>query len=441
MKGKSSLVHPILFAIYPVLALLSRNRGQVEVEDAVRPLIVSILIMSLLLALSYLIFRDLPRATIFVSLILLAVFLYGHLYDGLKDLGLSGTIIVRHRYLVPSIVMLLAVIGWRLIHFESSQQMTLVMTAVGMALVLQPLIQFTLYSFESRSLRSSLSAQAADCSLTKGTSQNYPDIYLVTLDAYARDDILDEYHGYDNSTFIDELESLGFYVARGSLSNYPHTEMSLASLLNMDYIQAFPEAYSEDSDNREGVLTLLNNSKLVRELECLGYSIVAFETGVYWTEWTEAHYYFSDDSDDENQIKDQILLAGISRFESFLIRNSIGRAYLDLAANLVESDSLEAIDGIEERRKRILFALDQLKKVPNLPSPKFVFVHILSPHAPFVFGPNGEETNIADFETDLPENDIVLRAYADQVNFLNSKVIDSVEAILDSSRADPIIVL
>lgn len=441
MKGRSSLIHTILFAVYPVLALLSRNRGQVQIGDALRPLLISLAIMSLLLAVSYLIFRDLSRATIFASLILLTVFLYGHFYDGLKDLGLSGSIIVRHRYLIPSIVILMTLIGWKLVHFESSQQMTLVMTAVGMALVLQSLIQFTLYSLEARSLKSSLSGQPADCSLTNGILQNYPDIYLVILDAYARDDILDKYHGYDNSPFIEELESLGFYVARGSLSNYPHTEMSLASLLNMDYIQAFPDAYSEDSDNREGVVALLNNSKLVQELECLGYSIVAFETGAYWTEWTEAHYYFSDDSNEEGQIRDQILLTGITRFESLLVRNSIGRAYLDLAANLIESESLEAIDGIKERRNRILFALDQLKKVPNLPSPKFVFVHILSPHAPFVFGPNGEETNIADFETDLPENDTVLRAYADQVNFLNSKVVDSVRAVLESSRDEPIIIL
>lgn len=40
-----------------------------------------------------------------------------------------------------------------------------------------------------------------------------PDVYLIILGAYLRDDILLEVYQYDNSEFIDALTELGFYVA------------------------------------------------------------------------------------------------------------------------------------------------------------------------------------------------------------------------------------
>lgn len=64
-------------------------------------------------------------------------------------------------------------------------------------------------------------------------------------------------HGYDNTPFLGELERRGFYIARGSLSNYRHTELSIATVLNMDYMQAFPEAYDPNSNNRMGIVAFI----------------------------------------------------------------------------------------------------------------------------------------------------------------------------------------
>ena len=41
-------------------------------------------------------------------------------------------------------------------------------------------------------------------------------------------------------------------------------------------------------------------------------------------------------------------------------------------------------------RERIRFSLTQLPEVARDPQPTFVFAHLLGPHPPFVFGPNGE---------------------------------------------------
>src|SRR5262249_55856944 len=67
-------------------------------------------------------------------------------------------------------------------------------------------------------------------------SETTPDVYYIILDGYARADTLKRECQFDNSEFLEQLRSRGFYVADQSCSNYPMTFMSLASSLNMSYL-------------------------------------------------------------------------------------------------------------------------------------------------------------------------------------------------------------
>ena len=58
------------------------------------------------------------------------------------------------------------------------------------------------------------------------------------MDAYERSDILLEMHGFDDSHY-PKSAALGFLIPTASISNYRFTALSMASMLNMDYIQAF----------------------------------------------------------------------------------------------------------------------------------------------------------------------------------------------------------
>jgi len=63
-----------------------------------------------------------------------------------------------------------------------------------------------------------------------------PNVYYIIADAYARNDVLQKIHGYDNSRFIEALKKRGFYTAEKAYSNYPITFMSIASTLEMNYL-------------------------------------------------------------------------------------------------------------------------------------------------------------------------------------------------------------
>ena len=73
--------------------------------------------------------------------------------------------------------------------------------------------------------------------LTYASNLDYkPDVYYIIFDAYPRSDQLLEHFGYDNREMIAFLEDNQFYVAHKSHANYPMTPLSLASSMNMQYM-------------------------------------------------------------------------------------------------------------------------------------------------------------------------------------------------------------
>ncbi len=71
-----------------------------------------------------------------------------------------------------------------------------------------------------------------------GPMAEHRDIYYVLLDRYASEQSLRRFFGFDNSKFCDELEKRGFVVDRKAITSYPMTSTSMASTLNMRYLNS-----------------------------------------------------------------------------------------------------------------------------------------------------------------------------------------------------------
>ncbi len=430
--------HPLLFALYPALSLLASNADQIPLTQGLRIMLATLLVGIVVYAAARMALRRDDTAALVASLTLIAALSYGRLYDGLKALGLSGETLVRHRYLLPVYAIVVgAGILWCARRREAAAW-NRVLNVVSVVAVAFPLA--VLGSGLAQSLSPSRLTQA-ECSLQPPAGQPLPDVYVIIMDAYERDSVLREFHGYDNSLFLNSLEDMGFYVAYGSLSNYRHTELSLSSMLNMEYTQDFPERFGARPRRVKDVTELIRNSRVRRELECLGYLTVAFETGHIWTEWRDADYFLQRGTTSLGALG---LNPRINRLEYIFLETTLARVALDgmMASQAAKTPS--ALDRTIDFRDRILFVFDQLADVPTLPSPKLVFVHILSPHPPFVFGPHGEPVSAAEFETASPgtaRDNPLLQAYADQVTYLNTRLLQDIEAILAQSEPRPIILL
>ena len=91
------------------------------------------------------------------------------------------------------------------------------------------------------------------------------------------------------------------------------------------------------------------------------------------------------------------------------------------------------------RRDRILCSFEEIEKI-NQESmiPNFVFVHMLLPHPPYIFGPNGEHVTPGNSLSGVDWNE--REAHIDQVKFANKKLMELIPELLNSKNK-PIIIL
>jgi hypothetical protein len=120
----------------------------------------------------------------------------------------------------------------------------------------------------------------------------------------------------------------------------------------------------------------------------------------------------------------------INDFENLLIRTTAARVLAEGIAFLNLPPDWEARDRIH--REQILYTLDELRQMPEVPGPKFVFAHLVIPHWPHVFGPNGESVH------DQPDS---ATGYRNQVIFINKQIIPILENILSKSSTPPVIII
>ena len=104
-----------------------------------------------------------------------------------------------------------------------------------------------------------------------------PNVYLILLDAYSGNILLEEDFGYDNSKFFEQLRDRGFFVKERSFSNYPNTELSMPSIMNMNYLDFLIEIQGEDSNDMRLTQKIWNENKVMQVFEANGYDIYAFQ--------------------------------------------------------------------------------------------------------------------------------------------------------------------
>jgi len=120
-----------------------------------------------------------------------------------------------------------------------------------------------------------------------------PDIYYIITDSYGRSDLIKSSFDYDNRDLLSYLQAQGFYIADCSQSNYPRTDVSLGSSLNLDYLQNLDNDYQPENLDRTKLWDSILHSAVRYELEQARYKTVAFATGSAWDELTDAGAYFS----------------------------------------------------------------------------------------------------------------------------------------------------
>ncbi len=195
-----------------------------------------------------------------------------------------------------------------------------------------------------------------------------------------------------------------------------------ASSLNFDYLDKLG-TFIPGSDDRGQLQVLIKQSAVRKSLEAAGYKTVAFATGFSWTQWDTANYYLAPQSK----------VGELNEFEGLLLETTFARLIQDYSL-LGKQDS-----GSSLYRERTLFALDKLDKLSYIKEPKFVFVHLIIPHPPYVFGPTGGPVAANEVGTTKSSNEA--NHYRDQAIYISSRMQEIVPKIIANSARPPIIVI
>ena len=436
------LAHPILFALAPVVWLFAINYGEIYPKSIYRSLIVAglgAILVSLLLGIGT---RDWHKGAAIASVSILLFAAYGHIYAYFEPIHVLGIQIGRHRHLIPAFVAGLAIASYLILAKGKDQnRLTGAFFGFGLAIFLVPgLLLVSKAALVSRTSAGSLSDEAGSA-IPAGIA--YPDIYYIILDGYGRFDVLEKEIGLDSSEFREFLDSRDFYVADQSNTNFMWTAMSLASSLNMTRIQdmglplifgSYPAIFTDP----------IRNSRVQLELERLGYSTVGFESGYLPTELVDADYYFPSTYSDALGNRS---LQGPNTFELVLAGSTGASIIMDfLGSDMYDWFNARDDSQLEVMRTIVLDQFTNLESSVDLPSPKFVFTHIVSPHDPYMFGKNGERINIgqspnllADVGIEQPLSTGEL--YGNQLIYINKRLKDVISIILDESNEPPIIII
>jgi hypothetical protein len=440
---RNPVIHPFLIASYPVIALLAHNITEVSLSDAWRPLVFSLLLAAAILLITYAVSREWHKAGLLATLYLFAFFTYSHAYSFLKATppwiaGLLG----RHRYLLPLTIALLIFLTWYILRrVTSARKVTPYLNLVGLTALLIPC--FTIVTYQTQKAGKIDNSIAGAEALRLPMDEAPPDVYYIILDAYAREDTLEEVFDYDNRWFLDALEARGFFIASGSRSNYGKTILSLASSLNFDYLQNLIPDLDEESEQRQPLWDLIQENRIRSILDNLGYTSVGFSTGYPPTELSDSDIFYT------GGVLDQTLgMKAFNGFERMVIENSGGKILLDamVALPLFFPDWKYPYDL---HRDWILNIFDHLGNLPETDEPKFVFAHIIAPHSPFVFQRDGSPVERAEGSTfgftfgdgqDL-ENDVYAARYRDQLHFISVRTLEVIDSILANSKTPPLIII
>ena len=206
---------------------------------------------------------------------------------------------------------------------------------------------------------------------TSASLANLPDIYYLVIDGYACDKILKSLYGMETNELTDFLKNNNFYIPSASRSNYMQTSLSLASTLNMSYLDHLAGEY-QNQNTAAPLMNMVRNNSVMSYFKGAGYKTVAFASGYATTEFDQADLYHG-----KTMINREVY--------HILLNNTVLAAFrfniFDFVATQVQAH--------DRLIKSVVEGLAGLEIADTSP-PVFVFAHLPMPHPPFIYNASGE---------------------------------------------------
>ena len=276
LNSRTLILHPILFSLFPVLFLFSININELVPMDILIPLGGVTLFTILIWFVLGIALKNDKKSGFITSLGLAIFFTYGHVYLQVAGFEFAGITITNAIVVIPFLIVF--VIG--VIFFLKTNRLLdnaiKITNGISVTFLIIVMVNISTFYFSSDVKQENFLIDSQNNALNFGYK---PDIYYIIFDAYPRSDQLQEHFGYSNHEMISFLEDNQFYVAHKSHTNYAITPLSLASSMNMQYLDYLQDEIGIDSKSIHPLKALLDNNKIMQKFQTKGYKVISFDSG------------------------------------------------------------------------------------------------------------------------------------------------------------------
>ena len=421
-----------------MLFLYENNWKYLGFNEIIFPLCLVMAGAFALFCLVNLIVRDGLKTSAMVSLFLVVFFSYGHVYSLYMDHfhGHTG----HGPLLTFTVLFYLALILPVFLYPKFRDVFVRYLGVLSVLLITVTILRFTgtgIHNFKEYLSNPNANAFANAYKNTASPAVPFdvkdhsddPDIYYIILDSYSNSRALKEYYRFDNGAFISWLRKAGFVLPKNPWTNYCQTALSLGSSLNMDYLFNLTKVPDEKTnDDRSYMSKLIENSAVSRYLKSIGYTTVKF---LYGYDITDA-------------FKADVIISSAGDYFIHEFENELANTTLLISFKIF----MESQGEIAAKSRRVMTMLEGLPMVATkIKSPKFVFVHILVPHPPFVFDKDGmtdKYINATESPGDEPSSELTRvykEGYIGQIEFINNRIEQVIQQLIQNSSRPPVIIL
>jgi hypothetical protein len=401
------------------------NFGLITVVDCIALLASYWIATGILYGLFFLFYRNAAKASIAAGLLLSFYFFFGAMHDFLK----AHTVIL-HRYIIILPAFFVLFICLILYLKKSGKDFSKTTFFFNTLLIVYLFIdagkliweithpgnnKLSVYGFGKKDMY----LPCNDC-----TS---PDIYFLVFDEYSSSVNLSRTFQYDNSELDSFFLQHGFHIQSHSFSNYNFTQFSVASILNMNYINGIKDTASVSTEDYTNTQKLITNNVVINFLSSRNYDIVNYS--IFGLAGSPSPVEVSLLPVKTKLITAQTLFPAAMRDIGWNL--SAGKLNLDWLTGNSIYNNLDNNNNL----------IGLIKNESTMPSknPRFIYGHLEMPHWPFYFDKNMHPRTVADLQAG--NNSEHLNDYMEYIPYTNNKIKDIVNTIQKNTQRSAVIIV
>ncbi len=407
---KRNIFYVFLISTFPSTYLYVQNIQEVSLRRVAPPILINLFVTAFLWFICSFIWNEVYKKAIIIFLLLIIIEHYGLIFDFLQNIAIGFDYSLNHLILIPVLISCWVYCAIQI--SKSKQSYVLVNRTLNFAVSLVFCWNLAnIFFFHLPLLCKSYKEQTNlqnEISKTFKSNKN-PDIYYIIFDEFASIESMQNLFHYDASKLSEKLQMEGFYFASQSRGLYAFTQFSLASSLNMQRVPKGSDPYQ-----------MVRESRVVHFLKRNGYRIIdlSSDSNLRFAEADERYSY------------------SLAHISIFFDKYYYSLFEWSILCYFSEEWAKKRSELSKYFYDETLYFLHTLQAVVKLNSPKFVFVHLVCPHEPFVFDRYGHMQDLNHLYDHSNR-----KYYLEQYIFMSEQMLKVSKYIIQHSSQPPIIIL